>query len=112
MTNKKPSLLIDSSHSGLQDKHLGPLSLDARQPARSLSKERIQTWYNGILGNVTVQTKSSLIGSALNVRIFDETSEETVYILRPSFLKKYYELRYLKSCGRISRTLNIDRVVD
>ena len=75
MTNQKPSLPIDSRKSGTQDKYLALLPLDARQPARYVSKGRIQSWHNCILGD-----KSRFAGRALDVGDFGAklTSEETV----------------------------------
>lgn len=79
-----------------------------------VSKEMEVTWYNGIFGNVTVQKDLKFVGSALEFRTVDAESEfeETVVVLRPPFLKKHYELRSVESFGRISRTLNVERVID
>ena len=114
MTDQKPSLPTASSQSGTQGKTLANLPLNARQPARSVTKERIQTWYeySGILGSVTVQNKSRFAG--LDIRVVDakSVSEEMVVILRPSFLNHYYDLRRMKNFSRISWTLNVDCVVD
>ena len=79
-----------------------------------VSKANIMTWYNGILGNVIIQKKSKSVSNALNVRVANarSTSEETVIVLRPSLLRNHYELHFVESFGHISRTLNVDRVVD
>ena len=79
-----------------------------------VSKATVMTWYNGVLGSVTIRQKSKSVSNALKVRVANarSTSEETVIILRPSFLKNHYELHIVESFGHISRTLNVDRVVD
>lgn len=114
MTDQKPSLPIESSHSATRGKDLANLPLNARQPAHPVSKERIQTWYeyNGILGNVTVQNKSRFAGHDIRFVDAKSVSEEMVVILRPSFLKHYYDLRRMRNFSRISWTLNVDCVVD
>lgn len=79
-----------------------------------VSRANVMTWYNGILGNVTIQKKSKSVGNALNVCVArtTSTSQETIIVLRPSFLNNHYELHFVESFGHISRTLNVDRVVD
>lgn len=49
---EKPSSLVDSSKSFIEDKKLDSPS---RNPSRMVSSRGVLTWYNGILGNVTVQ---------------------------------------------------------
>ena len=114
MSSAKPSLLVNSSSSTSQNKESSLLSLDAKQPFQMVSKANVMTWYNGILGNVTIQKKSKSVGNALNVRVANArfTSKETVLLLRPSFLRNHYELHCAESFGHISRTLNVNRVVD
>ena len=114
MSSAKPSWLINSSSTASQDRESGLLSLDAKRPSQMVSKANLMTWYNGILGNVTIQKKSKSVGNALNVRVANarSISEETVIVLRPSFLTNHYELHFVESFGHISRTLNVDRVVD
>ena len=65
-------------------------------------------------GKVTIQKKSKSVGNALNVRVANARSmfEETVIVLRPSFLRNHYEVHFVESFGYISRTLNVDLVVD
>lgn len=61
MHSENGSLLIGSSNSAIQDKSLGLLSTHF---FRTTSKERALTWYNGILGSVTVRKKSKFVGNA------------------------------------------------
>ena len=112
--HEKPSLPIDFSHSASQHGRLDLPSLDGRRSSGLVSKESVATWYNGVFGTVTILKKSKYAGNSLEVRTMDAKSifEETVVFLRPSFWKKYYELRVVQSLSRISRTLNVDRVVD
>ena len=114
LMSAKPSLLVDSSSSASQNKASGLLSLDARRPSQMVSKANVMTWYNGIFGNVTIQKKLKSVGSALNVHVANarSTFEETVIVMRPSFLRNYYELHFVESFGHITRTLNVDRFVD
>ena len=76
-------------------------------------KKRMLLWYMGILGYVSILTKSKFIDDVFNVRTSDKRSisEERIVVVRPSFLMFQVELRYIKCCGRISRTLTIDCVV-
>ena len=109
----KSSLLIDSTKSAIH-RNRGLLSLDAIQPSQIVSKARFLTWYNGILGNVTIQKKSKFVGSVLNVRAHNarSISKETVIVVRPSFLGNHYELHIVESFGCVSRTLNVDHFRD
>lgn len=102
--SENSSLLIGSSNSAVQAKSLDLLS---RHFSQTVSKERALTWYNGILGSVTVRKKSRFAGDTREVNA-GPTTEETTIFLRPSFLRKYYELQISQSFGRISRTLNVD----
>ena len=71
------------------------------------------SWYVGRFGSISVQTKSKVIDGALNVHFSDRRSmsEENIYIFKPSFLKRQYELRTAKGYGHIFRALNVDCVV-
>lgn len=108
---EKPFSLVDSSKSFIEDKKLDSSS---RNPSRRVSSRSILTWYNGILGNVTVQKSSKFVGNVINACGVDVRSmpEETCIILRPSFLRNQDELHCVERFGRISRTLNVDRVVE
>ena len=79
-----------------------------------MTRKQVLTWYNGIFGIVTVKKKSKFANSALNISsVFTESmSEETGIILRPSLFKNCYKLHFMETLGNISRTLNVDRVVD
>ena len=111
--HQKPSLPIDFSHSPSQNRSLELSSLDARRSSQMFSKQSVATMYNGIFGTVTILKKSKHAGSSLGPRTEDagSMSRETVVFFRPSFWKKYYELRCKESFSGISRTLNVDRVV-
>ena len=111
---QKPSLPIDFGHSASQDSRSNIPSLDVRRSSGMVLKECVTTWYNGYFGTVTVVKKSKYTGSSLQTRTADAKSmfEETVIFLRPSFWKRYYELRSRESLGSISRTLNVELVVD
>ena len=114
ISSAKSSSLVKPSNSTNQNGESRLLSLDAEQPSRTVSKANMMTWYNGILGTVTIQKRSKSVSNALNIHVANarSTSEETVIVLRPSFLRKYYELHFTETFGHISRTLNVDRVVD
>ena len=70
-------------------------------------------WYMGILGYVSILTKSKFMDDAFNAHTLDKRfmSEERIVVVRPSFLMSQVELRFVNSCGRISRTLSMDCVV-
>ena len=114
MSSAKPSSLVNLSNSTSQNRESSLFSLDAEQPSQMPSKANVMIWYNGILGNVTTQKSSKSVSNTLNVRVANArtTSEETVIVLRPSFLRNHYELHFVESFGHISRTLNVDPVVD
>ena len=69
--------------------------------------------YMGILGNVSIQTKSKFIDDTVNAHTVDKRimSEECTVVFRPSFWKAEFGLQYVNNCGRISRTLSADCVV-
>ena len=112
--HKKPSLPVDFSHSTSQDGSLDSTSLHARRSSQMFSKQSVATMYNGLFGTVTILKKSKYAGNSLGSRTVDaeSISRETVLLLRPSFWMKHFELRFEESFGRISRTLNVDRVLD
>ena len=114
MSSAKPSSLVKPSSSTRQNRESRLLSLDTEQPSRTVSKANVMTWYNGILGTVTIHKRSKSVSNAVNVHVANarSTSKETVIVLRPSFLRKYYELHFMETFGHISRTLNVDRIVD
>lgn len=68
----------------------------------------------GILGNVSIQTKSKFVDDTVNAHAVDKRfmSEEHTVVVRPSFWKAQFGLHYVNNCGRISRTLSTDYVVD
>ena len=110
---KKPSLPVEFSHSASQEDSPDSPSLDARRAFRTVTKQSVATLYNGIFGTVTIHRKSKYVGSSLKIRTVDakSMSEEIAILLWPAFLRYHYELRSMKSIGRFSRTLNVDRVV-
>ena len=81
---------------------------------RVISKESTLIWPLGPLGNVSIQTKSKFVDDGLKVRVPHKriVSEERSIVFRPSFFKIQYELHSHNRCGRISRTLRSDCVVD
>ena len=105
---------IKSSNTAAQDMKPDLISLGARQPSQIVTQKRVMGWYHGIFGQVTIQKISRFTGATLTLSPVhrESISEETIIILRPSFLKKRYALNYVESLGRISRTLNVDCVVE
>lgn len=71
-------------------------------------------WHVGKLGYVSLQTKSKYIDDTINAHTADKpfVSEERIIVFRPSFWKNQFELRLANTCGRISRTLSMDCVVN
>ena len=69
--------------------------------------------YMGILGYVSILTKSKFMDDVFNAHTLDQRfmSEERIVVLRPSFFMSQVELRFVNSCGRISRSLSMDCVV-
>ena len=114
ISSANSSSLLKPSSSTSHNRGSRLLSLDAGEPLRTVSKTNVMTWYNGILGNVTIQKWSKSVSNALNAHIANarSTSEEMVIVLRPSFLRNHFELHFVESFGHIPRTLNVDRVVD
>ncbi|KAM0798442.1 hypothetical protein BDR22DRAFT_373440 [Usnea florida] len=111
--HKKPSPPVEFSHSASQEDSPDSPSLDARRAFEIVTKQSVARLYNGIFGTVTIHRKSKYVGSSLKIRTVDakSMSEEIAILLWPAFLRYHYELRSMKSIGRISRTLNVDRVV-
>ncbi len=73
----------------------------------------MRPWYNGVLGNISYQTKSKDIDDALNVHVVhrQSLSEESIIVFRPSFLKKQYVWHSIDRGGHISKSLSTDCVV-
>lgn len=97
-----------------KDKEPGIFSYHSQRQSRMISTEKLLCWYTGILGSISLRTKSKIINDALNVHAVHgrTVSEESVIVFRPSFMKNQYELRFVNRCGSISRTLSTDCVVD
>lgn len=71
-------------------------------------------WYTGILGNISLRTKSRFTNDALSVHIVDKrsVSKESIIVIRPSFMKNHYELRFVNRGGYISPGLRTECVID
>ena len=71
-------------------------------------------WHTGILGYVSVRTKSKFVDDTHNTHTVDKrfVSQERIIIFRPSFWKVQLELHLANTCDRISRTLSTDYVID
>ena len=97
-----------------KDNEQGMFTLDSLRQSRIVSKDRMLFWYAGILGNISLQTKSKVVDDALNVHIVHKrsSSEEFIVVFRPSFMINKYELRVVYRRGQISTTLYTDCVVD
>lgn len=112
--SEKLSMPITLNNPVSKDKELGISISDLPRQSRLITKESTLSWYIGILGNVSLRTKSKVIHEVRNVHIVNKPSlyDECIFIFRPSFLKKQYELRLTNGCGLISRSLTTDCVVD
>ena len=97
-----------------KDEEPGVSSSQSPRQSRTITTERILCWYTGILGNISLRTKSKVVGDTLSVHSVDRGSvcEERIIIFRPSFIKNQYELQSIDRCGKISRALSTDCVVD
>ena len=110
---KQRAFLSKLSNPLFKDQELARTSPESPQQCRVVSKEGMLSWYEGIFGNISFQTKSKVIEDALNVHFPDRrpVSEENILIFKPSFMKSQYEIRTVKRYGHISRTLSVDCVV-
>ncbi len=111
---EKGPMLTEFSIPLSKDQDVALSSAMSSQQPRVVSKETMFVWYTGILGNVSLQTKSKVINGTLNVHIVHKRSvyEERVIVIRSSFTNNQFELRFVNKCGHISRTLSTDCVVD
>ena len=81
--------------------------------SRVISRERLFLWHTGILGYVSVRTKSKFVDDTHNAHTVDKqfVSQERIIIFRPSFWTVQLELHFANTYGRISRTLSTDCVI-
>jgi hypothetical protein len=79
----------------------------------TITKQTDTLWYRGILGKITIQTKSrhTKIKRSRAVGELPVVKEGT-WTIRPSFLSYVVEMRYKQSFGQISRSLNIYPMLD
>ena len=112
-SEKFPSV---SKFSNLRSEDKEPRMFTRESPRRSqaISRQRMMLWYMGILGYVSVQTKSKYVDDTHPAHVIDKglLSEERIIVFRPSFWKTQLELHFVNVCGRISRTLSTDCVID
>ena len=87
--NKRHYLLTKNSSPESKDKELKLHSSESPRLPRVISRERLLPWYMGILGYVSIQTKSRFADDAHNTHTVDKqfVSEERIVVLRPSFWK-------------------------
>ena len=110
---KNPSLTnINDLRS--EDKEPRMFSPESSTPSRIISRQRINLLHMGIFGYAIVQTKSRFVDDIHNTHTVDKrfVSEDRTIIIRPSFWKAQLELHFATICGRISRTLSTDCVID
>ena len=90
-----------------QSKELSMLSQNPKKGLPTITKVKRTTWYYGLLGAVTVDTKSKYIRQdekdAKKSRI--AMSEKTVISLTPAFLKRQLEIRLTNTFSGITRTI-------
>lgn len=112
--NEKPSSLPRFGNPVGKDRASGMFSFDSPRQPRVVSKERMICWYTGILGNISLRTKSRFTNDALSVHIVDKrsVSKESIIVIRPSFMKNHYELRFVNRGGYISPGLRTECVID
>ena len=74
---------------------------------RNPTKETNLVWYRGVFGSVNIQLKSKYLPRSNARRSGTQalTNEKTISIT-PIYLRKTFELQFLHSFGRISRTLS------
>ena len=111
--NEKRPSLTKFSNIGSEAKEPRTFSPGSSPQSLVISRERMLLWYLGILRNKSIQTKSKFIDDTVNAHTVDKrfVFEERMIVFRPSFWKAQFGLHYVNSCGRISRTLNMDCVV-
>ena len=84
------------------------LSTNMMKSSSSSTKEEYVLWYSGILGTMTVQKKSTYSKSP-NASAEGKAPliSEAVWTFRTSFISYALQLRYNRSFGHVSRSLNI-----
>lgn len=122
ITNYNGSLKIEDENSSFTQS--GNLPSEDKEPSMSspesapqslvISRERMFLWHTGILGYVSVRTRSKFVDDIHNTHTVDKrfVSQERIIIFRPSFWKVQLELHFASTCDRISRTLSTDYVID
>ena len=87
---------------------------DLGRQSQIVSKESIICWFTGILGNISLRTKSRFLDDKLSVHVVDKrsVSKECVIVIRPSFMKNRYELHFVNRGGHISTTLSTECIID
>lgn len=96
-------------HEGVQ----GPPSSTRRGTLRTTAKEINFLWYRGFFGRVDVQCKSISLGNSKYRNSESKAiSEEQIIRIQPLLLRKIFELRFMSSFGRISRTLTTYPVLE
>ena len=112
--NEKYPSLTKFSDPRSEDKEPRLLSPELPTQSRVIARQRMILWYMGILGYASVQTKSRFVDDTHNAHTVDKqfVSQERIIIFRPSFWKAQLELHFANTCGRISRTLSTDCVID
>jgi len=81
----------------------------SKRDADATFRETSSVAYHGFIGNVRIQTTSKFLARSLRSQVISKKAiaEESKIIVTPSFLKKGFEMRYINSLGRVSRTLNV-----
>lgn len=80
-----------------------------KQPLTLITQETVRMWYDGILGSVRIHKKSKSKSRSSDTRPNQKafTIEEDLIMIHSSLLRRGFELRFLNSFGRVSRSLNI-----
>lgn len=83
-----------------------------KQPSPFVQETEIRL-YKSIFGIIRFDKKSKRSNHCANTRSHqsDISLEEDLYLIKPSFLRRGFELRFCNSFGRISRSLSIYPVI-
>lgn len=104
------SALSASSRMILENQSLERIRNDAsKRDTNTSSRETSSLAYRGLFGNVRVQRNSRFLARFPRSRAISKKAiaEEIKIVVAPSFLSKAFEMRYINSLSRISRTLNV-----
>ena len=77
-----------------------------KHPCPSTKQEHV-TWYGGIFGSMTLEKKSKYSKSSANAKWERPLITEMAWTFRPSFIRYAIQLRYARSFGYVSPSLNI-----